>query len=286
MTAKFIYDEKTSSLYAPDGTFLKKVFCPKAKHWNQLIVEDGEDRWRGCSECGERVINLDVIDVEAAIARLARKEADEDDIPFDEIPESWLHVCVHASTQSGRVIFLEDREAIPPIEKSASRRSGAPVILTARTISDINRAASMGYWPDVRMLEYDTSSLDAKLTIGQHEATGMIEISRDYRMAYGLKRRIPSYYSEEEETEVNKWKEIIPFTRYYPHYQPLPIAAYLIPNDLPDGTEVIVKDPIEDIVGAVWNQGDNIKAENVPGYISGRKVILRPEKVRVSHLVG
>ena len=33
---RFVYDEKTSSLYAPDGTYLKKVFCPKALNWNQL----------------------------------------------------------------------------------------------------------------------------------------------------------------------------------------------------------------------------------------------------------
>ena len=41
----FIHDEKTSSLYSPNGAFLKKVFCPKALHWNQLIVEDEQDRW-------------------------------------------------------------------------------------------------------------------------------------------------------------------------------------------------------------------------------------------------
>ena len=61
MNKRFIYDEKTSSLYAPDGTLLKKVFCPKAKRWNQLQIEEGEERWRGCQACGEKVIDLDRI---------------------------------------------------------------------------------------------------------------------------------------------------------------------------------------------------------------------------------
>jgi hypothetical protein len=36
MNDKFVYDEKTSVLYSPDGRALKQVNCPKAMHWNQL----------------------------------------------------------------------------------------------------------------------------------------------------------------------------------------------------------------------------------------------------------
>ncbi len=67
---KFVYDEKTSSLYAPDGSFVKRLFCPKAKKWNQLTVAQGEERWRGCQECKEKVYELDGVSVQAAMALL------------------------------------------------------------------------------------------------------------------------------------------------------------------------------------------------------------------------
>lgn len=290
MADKFIFDEKTSSLYGPDGTFLKKVFCPKAKHWNQLIIDEVDDRWRGCEECGERVVNLDVLDIEAAIAMLTPSpkvgdEEGDDFIPFGEadIPEHWRHVCVHVSSSSNRVVFLKDTNAIPSPTHAPLTPSGQPVIRTARTIEDINRAASMGYWPDVRWLEYDTELLRSKLSIGQHDETGRIELSGDYRYAFKPIDDEPTLYRPREG---DKRRTVIPFTQYYPHYQSLPVAAYLIPRDMPEGTEVIVADPIEDIVGSAWNQGDTIKAKNVPGYISGRKVVLKPEDIHVSHFVG
>ena len=61
MNKPFVYDEKTSSLYSPDGEFIKKIHCPKAVHWNQLIEDNPEDRSRGCNQCNERIINLDTI---------------------------------------------------------------------------------------------------------------------------------------------------------------------------------------------------------------------------------
>ena len=59
MTQKYIYNVESSALFDANGFFLKKVFCPKAKHWNQLIADDPLERSRGCRECGHRVVNLD-----------------------------------------------------------------------------------------------------------------------------------------------------------------------------------------------------------------------------------
>ena len=89
---KFVYDEKTSSLFAPDGTFLKKLFCPKAKNWNQLLVEQGENRWRGCQDCSEKVFDLDGLSVDIALDLLQRK---------------WTKASVYASEKSENVIFFE-----------------------------------------------------------------------------------------------------------------------------------------------------------------------------------
>ena len=97
MNTRFIYDEKTSSLYAPDGKFLKVVSCPKAKHWNQLIVDKGEKRWRTCDDCHENVIDLDALDTDEAIKLVKSR---------------WSATCIHASRNSDKVIFLKDIDAM------------------------------------------------------------------------------------------------------------------------------------------------------------------------------
>ena len=69
---------------------------------------------------------------------------------------------------------------------------------------------------------------------------------------------------------------MIPWTYFYSHYQETPIAAYLIPRDLPNNSKVLVPDPIEDLVASTWNQGNSCRAENVTAQVINRKVILDP----------
>jgi hypothetical protein len=82
------------------------------------------------------------------------------------------------------------------------------------------------------------------------------------------------------------FEEVISFTRYYPYHQQSPIAAYLIPKGLKGRTPVIVVDPIEDIVGWRWNQGDSQRATNVPGYVEFNRVVLEPRAVEVCEVMG
>lgn len=264
---RFIYDEKTSSLYAPDGTFLKKVFCPKALHWNQLIVEDERDRWRGCNQCNERVINLDVADVPANI---------------DKRYERWSGFCVHVSANSEKVIFLKDPDAPPLAENSRKNDENLLIIKTARSMEDVNRAVGQGYWPDVRFVEYDEEHLRFKISIGQNPATGRISRSGDYRAVFAKQ----GYEHSSKDDEAQEYSVLLPFKFYYPYHRQVPIAAYLIPKDLPEGTPVLVEDPIEDIVGTRWNQGDAARARNVRGRIEGRKVVVNKESVRRADVVG
>lgn len=264
MNTRFIYDEKTSSLYAPDGTFLKKVFCPKAKQWNQLIVEDGEARWRGCDECKERVIDLDVLDYQQAHS-LFKNE--------------WYKTCVHASINSEHVIFLHDIGGVQPPQLTLSN----PIVIkTVRTWDDINRGIAMGYWPDVRLVKPDLD-INTKISIGQDPITGVIDASGDYRSGFRKKANesVQSIGYGHKDLE-----EIIPFTRYYPYHQQSPIAAYLIPKGLIGKISVIVEDPIEDIVGWRWNQGDAQRAMNVPGYVESNRVVLEPRAVEVCNVMG
>jgi hypothetical protein len=244
MNKKFIYEEKSSRLYAPDGTYLKTLSCPKAIDWNQLIIDDPLDRSRGCRDCGERVLNLDTLPAEYVIEKF-------------NVGPFGLKPCVAASRNSDKVLFLKD-ESRP---SHSSQKDGRKLIHTARTIEEINRAASAGFWPDVRWVEYKDSKFVTKLSLGQDPNTGRIDGSGDFRS-------IPD-------------NAIIPFKEFYPYYQNTPIAAYLIPKDLQDGTEVIVADPIEEIVGYEWNQGDCHKAMNLRGVVRNRKIELLDDETNL-----
>jgi len=79
---------------------------------------------------------------------------------------------------------------------------------------------------------------------------------------------------------------VIPFTFYYPYYQSVPIAAYLIPPNLKDGTKVIIEDPIEDLLGGTWNQGDRERAMNVIGYVKNRKVFINRKSIQRNDYIG
>lgn len=268
MTQKYIYDIKSSALFDADGLFLKKVFCPKAKHWNQLIADDPSERSRGCRDCGHRVVNLD--------------EATE---------VSWSGMntpCVYIPADSKSVTFLQDVKAIPPVDQPQRAKPGVVIIKTARTLEDINRAANMGYWPDVRLVEYkDQESardfvarmlhnkvidgpMQSKLTIGQDPQTGRIVSAGDFRLRF----------------DKGPMNEVIPFTYYYPNYQRMPVAAYLIPQGLPNGSEVVIGDPIEDLIGLTSNQGDVQRAYNVKGFVKDRVVVIDYRSLKRSVIVG
>ena len=268
MSKKYIYDVKSSSLYDPNGIFLKKVFCPKAKQWNQLIADDPLDRSRGCKDCGHRVVNLDTA---------------------PSVSWEWnKEPCVYIPAESTRVIFLNDSKGLPEANSPDKHIEGLVLIKTARTVEDINRAANMGYWPDVRFVKYKDREFDevfdarilhnqdindppqSWLAVGQNPSTGHIEWSpRDWSLF----------------SAGSLLKEIIPITGYYPNYQQLPIAAYLIPPNLPDGTEVILDDPIEDLAGRARHGGE-AHFDPIRGHVKDRKVQIDYQSVKRRHVMG
>jgi len=181
------------------------------------------------------------------------------------------------------VIFLKDINNPENPERprqdmfdSSEYRYDLPIIKTVRSISDIKRAIQMGYWADIRLVQYKDNEIKQKFAVYQHLETGEIQIVGDYR----------SVISASSDLHKEVWDEVIPFTYYYANYQEEPIAAYLIPKDLKDNSEVFVLDPIEDIVGSTWNQGDCYRARNMTGSVSNKKVILNPKSVERSDFIG
>lgn len=249
----YTYVESDSALYGPDGTFLKEVYCPKAVDWNQLIADDPRDRSRGCALCRDRVINLDLVDVNEVVEIIKRNS----------------RTCVFGSEKSVR--FLHDVNK--PESPSACDGQGTPIIRTARTVLDIKRGAVAGFWPDVRLVEYDTQRIGSKFRVLQHEKSGHIRIQSDFRSA-------------PRNRTMEGWNIVIDFTSYYQYHQRIPLAAYLVPKDLLPGSNVIVADPIEDIVGSKWNQGDSDRAQNIKGVWDGTKIIVDRDSFCFSFVIG
>jgi hypothetical protein len=269
MTKPFVYDEKTSYLYGPDGQFIKEVFCPKAVSWNQLLADNPQDRSRGCNQCHERIINLDATPTQVAVQTLQEQP----------------NTCVYATKNSSNVIFLIDdknpdcpkikmtdwfERDTPPLD--------LPIISTVRNIKDIQRAIRMGYWADIRLVRYDDKQITQKFSIHQNFKTGQIKQIGDYRSKMRL--------GMDSELDSGEWQEVIPFTFYYANYQGQPIAAYLIPRDLPNNSEVLVLDPIEDMVGGSWNQGDKYRANNLKATVINKKVVLNPFSIKRTDFMG
>lgn len=265
MSKPFVYDEKTSSLYSPDGEFIKDVFCPKALNWNQLIASDLLDRSRGCQQCGDEVINLDVMSVDEAMTRFAKSRL----------------TCAYASSDSPNVAFLKDWNS-PELRKSKIDRISwanthpipdLPRISTARTYADIQRAASIGFWPDVHVIRHKDKEIQEKVGLFQKISTGEVQIVGDFRSLMEIENN-------------PEWQEVMPVSFYYKNYHNTPFAAYLIPKDLADGSEVFIPDPIEDILGSTWNQGDRYRAANVIGTVINKKIVINPLDIPQSNFVG
>jgi len=262
MTKPFVFDERTTSLYGPDGQFIKKIFCPKAVGWNQLLADDPLDRSRGCNQCDERILNLDKYSTQHSLTIL------------NEEPDT----CVYASINSQNVIFLKSGNPATSTEDEDDEEcedianQDLPIITTARSFNAIGRGWNLGFWPDVRLVRYNTAEINEKMCVFQNTITGEVESVGDYRSGH--------------RSGGGDWVEVIPWTNYYSHYQKVPIAAYLIPKNLPNNSEVFVPDPIEDYVGASWNQGDAYRARNLKGKVINRKVILDPSSIERIDFMG
>lgn len=260
--ARYIYDEKSSALYAPDGTFLKTLHCPKAKQWNQLKVKAGEMRWKKCEECKEKVYDLAQVEPEWLKGALAEK---------------YSKPCLYVSEQSTNVIFIKDPNKVEAIDSNLK----TPIrIQTVYGKRDIDRGWNMGYWPDVRLIRADPK-FNHRISVGQNVTTGEVAYSGD------LRRTFRKDLNGDEDAIGKGFTQLHPFTHYNPYQRDEPVAAYLIPKGLANGTSVVVADPIEIILTTMWNQGGGWgKAKDVPGHIEDNKVILEIDKVKVSYAIG
>ena len=187
--------------------------------------------------------------------------------------------CIFASAAAKRVVFIgEPKNLQSHFSRTNELTSKMSVVRTVRTRREIKAAVAFNFWPDVRLVGHGQYRIQSKIRVDQDPHTGDIDFAGDYRHEPLKVENSPHGAYE--------YVESIPFTEYYPHHQSSPIAAYLIPKNMVNGTEVIVADPIEDHVGERWSQGQTYKATFVPGVIEDRRVILKPQAIEACMIIG
>ncbi len=239
MSRPFIYDEKTSILYDSYGNYIKHVYCPEAKVWNQIINDDPSCKTRFCETCSGRVINLDAIPPAESLAIL---KADP-------------NTCIFAGKKSPNVVYLnaEKRFSIWSFDthdfyKSANKKNLKELRIST-DLTEINEAVRHKYWPDV-IHSVSISLPDEILRYFQHKDTGYLTLDSDSGnlMDPNLERIYSSEY--------------VAFA-----YLQFSIAAYLIPPGLKDGERFFIRKPIagKTLHGSIdeWSAEATIKDSKV-----------------------
>jgi len=246
-----IYDADTKTLYADDGTELKKLACPLYKNWERL-GDAGEDSpldtpaaptkegCRFCRDCEKHVQNLDGLSDDDAKRQL---KADPG-------------LCVYVPRDTDWVT-IRGTGALTK-ETPCDLR----MVQTARTVEAMNEAARHGFRPLVQWIE-PNPEVSRKMAVDQNVETGEISTRGDYRS-----------FTPEGCVEVIGWNE------YHPHASPLPFAAYLVPPDIEVGETVYLEDLIEDVVASTWNQGGGERLESGTATWNGKEfeIDFDPEK--------
>lgn len=226
-----IYDPNSGALYKSDGKFLKTVYCPMTIRLEEMkrVTPDSPDR--RCHACGETVKSIDNLS-DDEVGKLVNANPD---------------ICVFATAQAKNVVFLK------PIGHVDRNYNDDLVIKTARNLQTMNDAQKRGYQLVIQDTGISNEFGTFKFQLLQNTATGELSWSGDYRGQ--------SFHED-------GWEVKRSFTFVRPD-RPFPIAAYLIPPDLPVGTSVFVEDLIQDIKMAIWNQGDAERVVSTTGIWNG-----------------
>jgi hypothetical protein len=134
----------------------------------------------------------------------------------------------------------------------------------------------MGYWPDVRLVKPAITRMRVQTGVAQRTTTGEVRLTRDAREWEMLQKAGGG----------TAWHTVSAPACHYPYLQRELLAAYAIPPLLPDGSPVLVRDPIEDVVGTAWSRGDVLRAVDVPATLEKRRLALHARDVKTAWIVG
>lgn len=249
MGHRFTYDERTSELFDAAGHRLGVVACPGATHWNQLRRTSPAESDACCADCGRPILDLNSARARELMAGASAQ------------PE--LGWCVYAAP-SAHLVLIRDPEALPSPDDLSTDITGRVQIRTVRTLLNMHRAAAMGYWPDVRLVQPATDQLRKKIAVLQRPGSGQVRVTSD----------LSEWSRLQQSRGQNSWVALFAPADHYPYHQREAVAAYAVPRALPDGTQVLVADPIEDVLGSAWSGGDVWRAQELPGLLYQHRVVL------------
>lgn len=231
-----IYDPMSGALYSADGTFLKTVYCPMTIRLDELKQLSSDSSDRKCHSCGDTVHSLD----------------DMSDVEAKQLIESNPSACVFATGEAKNVVFLKS------IGKTTLAPDDYVRIKTARNLETMEDAQKRGY----KLIFKDTGVVNEfgsfKFQLMQHTKTDELRWSGDYRTMSAAS---------------STWKLVRNFTDVRPD-RPFPLAAYLIPGELPVGTRVCIEDLIQDVKVVSWNQGNASRLTSLTGTWTGQDIEL------------
>jgi hypothetical protein len=150
-----IFDRNTRTLYADDGSLIKKVHCPLDLGVDKLRELSTPARNRFCEYCNQEILNIDNLSDEQA----------------QEYLESGTYRCVFATRNACNVRHVSSVKIV---------QKGLRVIGTARSIGEIEAAVKNGFWPLIKKVEY-SEDLASCMAVYQNTKTGEIKCVGDLR---------------------------------------------------------------------------------------------------------
>lgn len=219
-----IYVTRTRALFTNTGEFIKYVNCPLATRLARIVSAAESEREFKCSNCKTKVRNLAFLTDEQA--SLAVKED--------------ASTCFFATASARNVVHVEEPQGMHWLVASwkRSKERTEPqrrTLRTARTLDEMNFAVANGF----KLVFRRTASgegVHLQLAVFRHVETGQILMTDDARFRPG------SWDGS------NAYESVLDYFQYQPPGPALPVAAYVIPPDLPAGEEVFLEDAIEDLI--------------------------------------
>jgi len=232
-----IFDPVTGALFTHNGKFLKTVNCPLALTVQHLRVVDYLSKDRFCPSCSSTIRCLDQLS----------------DTQAEQLIDEQSDTCVFATEAAEHIIVLHR-----PIDMPLPRN--IPSLRTARTLEAMQLAALEGYQLVFEETGVENDAGEAKYILYYNKEQNELWWSGDYR-----NHSPPSGSNEGEWLLVKNWFWVRPD-------RPMPVAAYVVPRNLPTGCKVFVPDVIREIRHEYWNQGDSELITSAVGTWTGEKI--------------
>ncbi|MCW5640966.1 MAG: hypothetical protein KIT63_02575 [Rhodoferax sp.] len=231
-----IFDQKTGSLFADDGRFMKSVRCPLALRSEQLSLSVDGSPDRFCHACNKAIRYVDEWTDEQM-----RSAMEED-----------RNLCLFATPKAKHIVFLSSPGVDSSYEDVVHLEGKDLVrIQTMRSLEAMSDAIERGFHLVFGDTGVDNKYGDVKYVVYRNRATGRLLWSSDFRDMISL--------SDLQREEDSNSLEVLKEWFWVRADRPFPMAAYAVPKDLAKGSRVYLEDLIEDVLQESWNQGNSIR---------------------------